>query len=121
MKGRPELMAHILSVSYDASLLATREMILKLSGYEVTSAEGFTEAMERCRAGKFDMLIIGHSIPHKDKQAIISEVRKVHPVPVLALLRPNEHKIKDATQSFEAALGPEALLKAVRSVLEEHK
>jgi len=96
-------------------------MVLNLSGYQVISAEGFTEAMERCRQGGFHLLIIGHSIPHKDKQAIIQEVRKQHAVPVLALLRPNEPKLAEATRSMEAADGPEALLRNVQAILKDEK
>ncbi len=111
-------MPKILSVSYNPALLATRAMILNLSGYEVVSAEGFTEAVEHCRTDDYDLLIMGHSIPQKDKQAIIAEARKKRDgVPVLALLRANEPKLSEASQSMEASEGPESLLRCVRNLL----
>lgn len=57
----------ILSVSYDASLLATRRMLLEQKGYEVTSALGFSEAIECCKRSGFDLFILGHSIIKKVK------------------------------------------------------
>lgn len=60
-------MPRILSVSYDAMLLSTRQMMLESHGYTVTSAEGFVDAIRMCRGGNYDLLIIGHSIPHTDK------------------------------------------------------
>lgn len=62
-------MARILSVSYDVSLLGTRQMILQNQGHEVVSALGFTEALKQCQSSKkFDLFILGHSIPHSDKR-----------------------------------------------------
>jgi DNA-binding NtrC family response regulator len=61
----------ILSVSYDGVLLATREMLLEQKGYNVTSASGFTESAEHCKNGSFDLFVLGHSIPHKDKLHLI--------------------------------------------------
>jgi CheY-like chemotaxis protein len=61
-------MAHILSVSYDPTLLMTRELLLQQMGHTVTSVEGFARAFAACESGtKFDFLILGHSIPHDDK------------------------------------------------------
>ena len=43
-------------------------------GYVVVSIEGFVAAIEACEAPtvNFDFLILGHSIPAKDKERIIS-------------------------------------------------
>lgn len=111
--GTPQLMPHILSVSYDLTLLSTRLLLLQASGYTVTSAEGFVEAMRQCKAGNYDLLIIGHSIPHTDKKALIEEMRAHCHAPVLALLRPGECELLDeATKSIDAA-NPKLLLEAV--------
>jgi DNA-binding response OmpR family regulator len=83
----------ILSVSYDGVLLATREMLLEQKGYEVTSCLGFTEAMEHCKNGNFDLFILGHSIPHKDKLHLINAFRGSCPAPILSLERFGEVKV----------------------------
>jgi CheY-like chemotaxis protein len=106
----------ILSVSYDTVLLHTRQMLLEASGYSVTSAEGYVDAIKKCRAREYDLLIIGHSIPHADKESIIAELHQHCPAPVLALLRPNEPTLVGATESIEVGK-PNMLVEAVARIL----
>jgi PleD family two-component response regulator len=105
----------ILSVSYDSVLLATREMLLKQKGYQVTSAFGFTESMEHCRNGRFHLFILGHSIPHKDKLQLINAFRSNCPAPILSLQRFGE---TDVPSHFYASPDdPEKFLKVVDEIL----
>ena len=110
----------ILSISYDKALLATRQMLLQMLGYSVVSVEGFKDAWEHCAtAGNgFNLVVLGHSIPPKDKQAIIEEIRKNHHVPVLALLRPGESPVDGSTTSIQAD-DPAKLLECVKEMLEK--
>lgn len=111
---------HILSVSYDESLLRTREMLLRRDGYEVTSALGFTDAVERCNNGEFQLFILGHSIPDKDKRELIRVYRAQFDSPVLALQRPGE----DTPDGADAHADPndiEGLLEIVSKILAEAK
>jgi len=110
-------MPHILSVSYGAILLSTRQMLLESRGYTVTSAGGYIEALRKCRAAGYDLLIMGHSIPHDDKKAIVDEMRQHCSAPVLALLRANEPELTIANQSVEASR-PDLLLAAVESLMQ---
>ena len=109
-------MPRILSVSYDAALLRTRRMVLESRGYEVVSAEGFAEALEKCKDGKYDLIIIGHSIPHEDKQTIVQEFHRYCLAPVLALLKTGEWQLREATASIES-FDPKMVLAAVESIL----
>ena len=81
----------ILSVSYDMSLLATRKMLLEQKGYAVVNALGFSKALAFCHAGGFDLFILGHSIPHDDKLALIEAFRTHCPSPIVSLERLGEH------------------------------
>lgn len=83
----------ILSVSYDVSLLATRQLMLELKGYQVTSALGFTDALEHCKNSGFDLFILGHSIPVKDKHALIKNFKENCPAPILSLERTDEERV----------------------------
>ncbi len=111
-------MAHrILSISYDGPLLVTRQMLLQAYGYDVASAEGFVEALEIAeREPNFDLVIMGHSIPSKDKRKIIDQIRHRRDVPVLALLRPGESPIKEANAWVEPH-DPKQLVAAVQRLL----
>lgn len=94
---------HILSVSYNEPLLQTRELLLRREGYSVTSALGFTAAVEQCKSGGFDLFILGHSIPDRDKQELIKTFRTKCPSPVLALRRHGE----DPPNSADAVAYPD--------------
>lgn len=108
----------ILSISYDPSLLFTRQAMLQLAGYDVVSAEGFADAIEHC-SGHFDLIIMGHSIPQKDKRAIVAELHERGcDAPLLSLLRHGEHKIPEATRSADPR-DVEELLNTVREMVAE--
>jgi DNA-binding response OmpR family regulator len=105
----------ILSVSYDRALLATRKMLLEQKGYIVTSALGFREAIEHCQNGTFDLFILGHSIPEKDKLHLIETFRGSCPAPILSLERIGE---KQMPCDFHASPdNPEKFLQVVDDIL----
>jgi DNA-binding response OmpR family regulator len=109
--------SQILSVSYDQLLLKTRHLLLESRGYDVISAEGLEEAIAKCRSASYDLLIIGHSVPATDKQALMEESKRHCKSPILALLRPGEREIKGASRSLDATYHPDSLLLMVEDLL----
>jgi DNA-binding NtrC family response regulator len=105
----------VLSISYDPILLSIRQQLLEQNGYTVVSAEGFTEAMERCRGGEYDMVVMGHSIPHKDKEALFDAVTRHCKVPVLCLMRTGEPPLAGVAASIDP-MSPSDFLKAVQDI-----
>lgn len=87
---------HILSVSYDEPLLLTRGLLLEREGYKVTSAVGFNPALSQCQKGGFDLFVLGHSIPQRDKLELIHCFRKHSEAPVLSLQRTGEPVVDKA-------------------------
>jgi DNA-binding response OmpR family regulator len=110
----------ILSISYDRSLLWTRQLLLEQLGYEVLSAEGFAQAWDAIeeRKNNFDLIILGHSIPPKDKSAIVQHMRDSSQAPILALLRPYESPVAEAARSIDAG-DPGAFLHSVKDMLKD--
>ena len=105
--------SRILSISYDLSLLSIRQMLLETQGHKVISAEGFVQALEKCKSGDYDLLIIGHSIPHTDKEALIEETKKRCNAPILSLKRSGEPMPNGATEEVDPTR-PDLLLEAVK-------
>jgi DNA-binding NtrC family response regulator len=103
----------ILSVSYDEALLMTRQMMLEQAGYRVTSALGFSEGIEQCRACGYELVIIGHSIPRKDKSELIREAKKQCGCPVLSIRRHGDLPHPDADFSVDSLDGPQVLINEV--------
>jgi len=107
----------ILSISYDESLLRTREWLLRASGFTVTSALGFTEAAALCRNRGFDLVIVGHSIPRQDRTALIEAVRRHNHTRILSLRRQGEELISGVDHWVESSEGPDVLIAAVKAAL----
>jgi CheY-like chemotaxis protein len=109
------LKKRILSISYDKVLLLTRHALLEREGFEVLSAHGFAEAMEACRGHHdFDVVIMGHSIPEKDKTALVGVLRTKCAAPLVSLFKPGDPAMPEADYSVDAHKGPKALLEAAR-------
>jgi DNA-binding NtrC family response regulator len=106
----------ILSISYDPALLSTRQQLLESRGYSVVSAEGFTSALEHCSGEHFDLVVMGHSIPHKDKEALLKAVNEGCKAPVVALVRTPEPSLKGAAESVDPR-SPSDFLTAVEKIL----
>jgi CheY-like chemotaxis protein len=107
----------ILSISYDEPLLVTRQMMLEQAGFTVTSALGFTDAIEKCNTGDFDLFMIGHSIPLKDKAAIVAAIRQHSRSPILSIRRHGMNPLPEVDLSVDAQDGPQVLLNAVNDAL----
>ena len=108
----------ILSISYDESLLATRKLLLEQAGFDVVATLGFAEAATICHFDhKFDLIVMGHSIPQADKAALIEMLRQHCETPLLCMHKPNESPLPEAEFSVNSADGPMVLIEAVKAAL----
>jgi DNA-binding NtrC family response regulator len=114
----PQSMARILNISYDASLLKTREELLKAQGLEVMSVVGFDAALEAAKKGRYNLAIIGHSIPFEDKRKLVHEIKRHKAdIPILSLRRHDTSPLPEADFSLVASEGPAALIAMVKKIL----
>jgi CheY-like chemotaxis protein len=65
----------VLAVGLDRSLLATRTLVLEFAGYMVVSASSVKEGVGRLQAGDFDLVILCHSIPAKERERLSCLIR----------------------------------------------
>ena len=65
----------VLSVGFDPSLLRARGLVLESAGYLVESASTVKEAADRFQSGDFDLLLLCHSVPRKDRHRLTSLIR----------------------------------------------
>jgi len=65
----------VLSVGFDPSLLRARGLVLESAGYLVESASTVKEAADRFQSGDFDLVLLCHSVPRKDRDRLISLIR----------------------------------------------
>lgn len=109
-------MPRILSISYNEALLQTRALLLSREGFEIESAVGFSAAIHACGKGKFDLVILGHSIPSEDKSAIVKQLRAVCATPILALRRPNDPPVKNAEYNLDSG-DPHQFLSYIKEII----
>ena len=110
-------MTRILSVSYDLALLSSRRLLLESLGCEVVSASDFQQALQRCNHGaRFDLFVLGHSIPNAEKNALIAAFRAHSLAPVVALKRMGEEPA--LTADFQIEPDPGQLVAVVARIIE---
>ena len=104
MPARSPQTKRVLSISYDLSLLRTRQLLLEQAGFEVVSATEIAHAVEACEKSNspFDLVILGHSIPYEDKREFITHIKHNSNAPILLLLRPNEMPVEGAAAWVES-------------------
>jgi DNA-binding response OmpR family regulator len=108
--------ARILSVSHDRLLLRMRQLLLEREGYEVVSAQGLSASLEACKEGGFDLLVLGHSLEHTEKQQIVDAFCSTSDAPVISLRRnTGEQPVRGAEHYIEP--DPEPMLKLIAEIL----
>jgi hypothetical protein len=112
--------AKILSVSHDRSLAATREMLFTNVGFQVSTAFTVDQAIQLCADRKFELIVIGHSIPIESRTLLIKELRARCTTPLLALQRPGEGQVTGVDYAFDSTQSPGQLLKTVVNILRPH-
>ena len=78
----------VLAVGFDSSLMKTRSLVLQSAGYIVESASSLKEAVARFQAGDFDLVLLCHSIPMKDRDHLTCLIRATGSLtPVISITR----------------------------------
>ncbi len=94
----------VLSISNEESILTTRHLTLQQLGYDVVSALGFAEALERCRSGvRFDLCILGSSIEEPERRALVPAFRADSAGRVIVLKKNAEDNVPEADFAIEPA------------------
>ena len=115
--GPRRVPARILSVTHDPSLASTREMLFNSVGFQVSSASTIDQAIQFCGDKKFDLVVIGHSIPLLQRCFLVRELYLLCDTPLLALNRPGEPPVPGVDYVFDSTLNPALLLEVVVNIL----
>jgi CheY-like chemotaxis protein len=65
----------ILSIDLDPGILFARETVLRSEGYIVVSAISVKEALRQFQDGDFDLMILGNTLPAKDRERLTCLIR----------------------------------------------
>lgn len=106
----------VLSVGNDPSLAAIRNLVLQSAGYRVVPAWSGEEAVRCFLAGDFDLVILCHSIPGKERDRLTCLIRasgSLVPVVFIAGLDDDQDLFATATLQNQ----PQQFLNGLRKVL----
>jgi DNA-binding NtrC family response regulator len=110
--------AHILSVCDDEGLRLSRELLLQKDGYQTESMESNTAFTVR-RARSFDLALICRSVDRARAITVIEILRRYHPAIQILCIAPLDYLADMYHADFEGASAPQALLNAIRSLMQQ--
>jgi DNA-binding response OmpR family regulator len=110
--------ARLLSISVDRALLMQRHLMLQEIGYDVASAADMPELIIALSQGPFDLVILGHSLPPKEKLRIFHLIRANSERTPIVELYVNSPDL-DTGHSLHSQASPEQLVETVRNALGE--
>jgi CheY-like chemotaxis protein len=106
----------VLAVGTDPSLLKTRNLVLQSAGYTVESASSVKEAVDRFQSGDFDLVLLCHSVPRKDRDRLTSLIRASGSLTPIVSIAGNLGEC-DAFATATLEDGPSNFLARIRDVL----
>ena len=108
----------ILNVSYDQSLLDSRELVLCSVGYAVESTSSIEDALMRFSARHFHVVLIGHSVAERDRKRFISLIRQHNPSVPVVFVSNEDEPIDDPSADITTVNHPKKLLQSVSVALQ---
>ncbi len=83
-------MYRILVCDDEKDIVSALRICLKSEGYEVDSATNGKEAVQKCRNGKYDLLLLDIMMPVMDGIAAMASIREFSNIPILLLTAKGE-------------------------------
>lgn len=106
----------VLSIGVDVPLLNARNFVLQSAGYSVVPARSLKEAVDHFRSGDFDLVLLCHSIPAKEKEHLTCWIRASGSrIPVVSVS--GIFGQEDAFANATVVSDPKALLLGIREAL----
>ena len=75
-RGNRFLMANILCIGIDEDAMKARHTALERAGHTVSQAKDIRQVIAACSGIKFDVIILGQSLPAKEKLRVYDLVRQ---------------------------------------------
>lgn len=106
----------ILSVSFGEELLPTRLAALSRNEYHIISATSVHDGIARCNEPCLHLLVLGHTVPYREKLALIKAFRKLHPNAPVVSLRVAGQPMVEAAEYNAVADDPGELVAVISTI-----
>ena len=110
-------MPRILSISFDNLSGIARNVMLAQGGYSVSPATSTTRAFELLERLRFDLVIIGDTVPTAERRLLFLEIKRKFDSPILLMDTGEADPLMRAREHIRADATPEQLMIAVRSLV----
>lgn len=110
----------VLSVGSDPEVSCTRDLFLRSAGYIVVSAISIKEAAYLFRYGDFDLVILCHTLPLKDRERLTSLIRASGSRIPIVCVSANELGEQNAFADATLSEDPVLFLGSLEVVLSRH-
>ena len=108
----------ILSVGIDHELLPLRNRVLReLGGYAVREQSDLSQVLSVLMDGDFDLVILCHSIPPKERQGLAIATKAAKPSTLVLAVGLNGEATAGADGYVHSPDGPDSLLRCVDELL----
>ena len=118
----------ILIVDDDKAVVESFKAILQLEGYLVETAENGREALEKCGAGFFNVVLLSIELPDMEGTKLLPVIRGIAPQMIKIMVTGHaslENAVESLNQGADAYLikpvKPEELLKVIEEKLKEQE
>lgn len=109
----------VLSFGYDRSLMASRSMLLRDSGFVVQEAFSRHQALSMTRSDLIDVLLICHTVPDNETQVLVSAVRKQRLLIPILCIQETDYSMPSRDGCIATPNTPQELLAAIHSAVKE--
>src|SRR2546430_694697 len=103
-------MPRILSITFDNLTGIARNVLLAQAGYAVSPATSTTRAFELLGALRFDLVIIGDTVPEAERRLLFLEIKRKFDVPILLMDLGEADPMIRARAHIHAKASPEELM-----------
>jgi CheY-like chemotaxis protein len=107
----------ILNVGQDPSLSETRSSLLRAAGYIVESVLSIKEAIGHFQAGDFDLVLLCHTIPQKDRDRLACLIRASGSRTPIVTVAGTSGQAKDIIVDATIESSPKKLLSGIKEIL----
>ena len=108
----------ILIVGADVLLMNSRKLLLESAGYHVEIASGDHAAMQQLTEDRFDMVVLGPSIPPRGFEQLEDRVRQTYPHAFIVKVQHYAHHRGHSPDAFVDCGMPVELLNAITMLFE---
>ena len=108
----------VLSIGKDPVVVQLRNAVMAAAGYRVSSPHSIDDIPKLLESEPFDIVVLGHTIPRKERIALIKRIRALgKKVPILSLYTSPDTMDRLADCEVNALEGPEALVRAIHECI----